>query len=153
PRTNCSGTRSGTETPSSATASRNGTTPWVINMPEATAGPSADSQPASRRWAPVRSITPDSSTAPPMIARTVMSVQNVSFQALTSDWTGAAKYVTAATPAARVQSNGGSAAAMSGSANSPRVSRTGSTAMNNPTLRLLQMKTFCARVFSHKALA
>src|SRR5699024_3909641 len=150
---NSRGNPMSTETPNPVTVSRNGTTPWVINMAEATVGPSADSQPASRRWAPVRSITPESSTPPPMIARTLMSVQNVPFQSLTSDWTGAAKYVTATTPAARVPSNGGSAAEMRGSANSPRVSRTGSTAMDNPTLRLLQMKTFCARVFSHKALA
>src|SRR5699024_7074421 len=142
PKDNSSGNPMSTETPNPVTVSRNGTTPWVINMAEATVGPSADSQPASRRWAPVRSITPDSSTPPPMIARNLMSVQNVSLQALTSDWTGAAKHVTATPPAARVPSNGGSAAELRGSANSPRGSRTGRTARDNHTVRLLQLTPF-----------
>src|SRR5699024_10452350 len=134
PKDNSSGNPMSTETPNPVTVSRNGTTPWVINMAEATVGPSADSQPASRRWAPERSITPASSTPPPKTARTLTTILNASDQAPTSDWTGAAKYVTATTPADRVPSNGGSGAEMRGGANTPRVRRTGSTAMNNPTL-------------------
>src|SRR5699024_6849655 len=75
-----------------------------------------------------------------MIAKTFISVQKVSFQAATRFSTGVSKYHSAMMAALTVTRSGGMAAEIREKASKSSVTNTGTTAMNRPTLLLLQLE-------------
>src|SRR5699024_3304350 len=140
PKDNSSGSPMRTETPKPRTDYNSGTTPCAIRSADATPGAPAESQPASRRRARVRSAGRESETPPPVIANTCVGVRKVSFQAATRFSTGVSKYQRAMMAALTVPRSGGMAAEIREKASKSSVTNTGTTAMNRPTLLLLQLE-------------